>query len=116
MGRFGLGGFGQLEHRDGSQHQPLEAGVVYSFDHGGEVRLGRNNSERQLQPRIIEVLRGVTISAIAAGSRISLTVAVRGAAYGWGYGGDARLGLVVGGRRQICVKQGSWLQLKIGGA
>jgi len=113
---FGLGAEGQLGHGNdinqllpkrieaianvravaaGGNHSMrlTEAGLVYSFGCGGAGRLGHNNTDDQPEPRIIEALRGVKVSAIAAGYHTSLAVAAGGAAYGWGSGEDARLGL-----------------------
>ena len=70
-----------------------EAGAIYSFGEGSYGRLGHNNTDDQREPQIVEALRDVKVSAIAAGIRTNLAVAAGGAAYGWGYGGDATLGL-----------------------
>ena len=70
-----------------------EDGVVYSFGDGDHGKLGHGNEEGQRTPKAIEALQGVRVSSIAAGAQTSLAVAASGVAYGWGYGGDERLGL-----------------------
>jgi alpha-tubulin suppressor-like RCC1 family protein len=81
----------------GDLHSMLltEAGAVYSFGCGEEGQLGHSDMEHQSTPRMIEALRGVNVTAIAAGSATSLAVAAGRTAYGWGSGSeeDTTLGL-----------------------
>ena len=70
-----------------------EVGEVYSWGGGGHGQLGHGDEEDQRKPLRVEGLGGVRVCAVAAGACHSLAVDSDGAAYGWGYGRDARLGL-----------------------
>jgi alpha-tubulin suppressor-like RCC1 family protein len=67
-------------------------GEVYSFGHGGYGQLGHGDQEHQPTPKLIEGLRGVRVTAIAAGGYHSLVLSDRGALYTFGEGAHGQLG------------------------
>jgi alpha-tubulin suppressor-like RCC1 family protein len=89
-----------------------EAGVIYSFGEGDYGPLGHNSTDTELEPRIVEALRSVKVCAIVAGAHMSHAVAAGGAAYGWGYGEDATLGLGLT-QDQLTPLQYPGLQLRV---
>ena len=113
---FGEGGRGQLGHGDRmDQHTPRRiealhgvracgvaaggyvslvvsaAGRVYSFGHGVYGALGHGDQADQLTPRLTEALRGVRVSAVAAGGGHALALS-EGKVYSFGWGGRGQLG------------------------
>ena len=69
-----------------------DEGVVYSFGLGDEGRLGHGDEARQHTPKVIETLKGVHISVVAAGWRHSLALSVTGELYSCGNGQCGALG------------------------
>ena len=67
------------------------AGRVYSFGWGLYGALGHGDQLSQHTPRLIEVLRGVRVSAVAAGGGHSLALS-EGKVYSFGWGDAGRLG------------------------
>jgi len=67
-------------------------GEVYSFGHGGYGQLGHGDQEHQPTPKLIEGLRGVRVTAIAAGGYHSVLLSDHGALYTFGHGGYGQLG------------------------
>ncbi|EOD11114.1 hypothetical protein EMIHUDRAFT_452497 [Emiliania huxleyi CCMP1516] len=70
-----------------------DGGEVYSWGSGSHGKLGHGDKLPQVEPRRVHALRGVRVRSVAAGVGHSLATADDGAAYGWGDGSDATLGL-----------------------
>ena len=68
-----------------------EAGELYSFGLGASGQLGRGEDEEP-QPKVVEALLGERVTAVATGRDHSLCATQSGRVFGWGRGGDARLG------------------------
>ena len=63
-------------------------GVVLSFGRGGYGKLGHGDEEDQLEPKVIEALRGRRVVAIAAGRRHSMVLTEEGEVLSFGSYGD----------------------------
>jgi alpha-tubulin suppressor-like RCC1 family protein len=108
---FGSGQFGQLGHGDNLRDQftPMLVAAlqgirilvaaggfehslvvgehnVYSFGNNTYGELGHGDVDSRVLPTVIELLGGLHIHSISAGSGASVAATVNGEAYGWGIG------------------------------
>ena len=108
---FGYGGDGVLGHGDEKkQYEPkviealrgervvavsadtahslvlTEAGAVLSFGVGAAGRLGHGDTFSEMQPTVIDALRGVRVVALSAGATHSLVLSEAGAVFSFGNG------------------------------
>lgn len=78
----------------GSEHSLAlsEEGEVYSFGWNSHGQLGHGDLLWKPTPRLVEALRGVRISSVAAGGSHSLVLSEAGDAYSFGWNGQGQLG------------------------
>jgi alpha-tubulin suppressor-like RCC1 family protein len=69
-----------------------DGAVAFSFGDNDHGQLGHGDYAKQHTPRVIEVLQGVSVSAVAAGHVHSLVVSERGEVYTFGNGAAGQLG------------------------
>ncbi|XP_041370378.1 RCC1 domain-containing protein 1-like [Gigantopelta aegis] len=68
-------------------------GCVYSFGLGSRGQLGHGSVEEEGEPRLIEALEGLHVTALAAGGWHSTAVTADGDLYAWGWNETGQLGL-----------------------
>ena len=67
-------------------------GTVLSFGDGSSGKLGHGDRANQLEPKVIDALRGVRVVAIAAGGYHSMVLTDEGVVLSFGHGWYGRLG------------------------
>ena len=69
-----------------------DGGAVLSFGHGASGKIGNGDWTNNLEPKVIEALRGVPVVAITAGFSHSMVLTNEGAVLSFGNGQHGRLG------------------------
>ncbi|XP_067999740.1 RCC1 domain-containing protein 1-like [Melanerpes formicivorus] len=70
-----------------------EAGEVYTWGGGRHGQLGHGTLESEQQPRMVEALGGVPMTAVAAGGWHSASISEAGDLYVWGWNESGQLAL-----------------------
>ncbi|XP_070541547.1 uncharacterized protein [Ptychodera flava] len=68
-------------------------GDIYTYGLGSRGQLGHGTTEKELKPRVVEALQGVTMATIAAGGWHSAALSAIGDVYIWGWNESGQLGL-----------------------